>query len=140
MKLTFGIASIIDVLKFYYYLFELQIGFYIKIITWEYSESLGLWTLSIVRNSKLLENTTFGKLDLFPYSDEKREATTPLGLLERATLNHWSSFRNVVFCTCLEFRTMEKIHNPSDSEFIYHRQNSLDSTCKASLMLINDLI
>jgi hypothetical protein len=25
----------------------------------------GVWTLTIVRNSKLQENTTFGKLDLF---------------------------------------------------------------------------
>jgi hypothetical protein len=29
-------------------------------------KSLGLWTLSIVRYSKQLENTTFRKLDLFP--------------------------------------------------------------------------
>jgi hypothetical protein len=29
------------------------------------SESLGVRTLSIVRNSKTLENTTFRKLDLF---------------------------------------------------------------------------
>jgi hypothetical protein len=29
-------------------------------------ESLGLFTLSVVQNSKLLENTTFWKLDLFP--------------------------------------------------------------------------
>jgi hypothetical protein len=29
-------------------------------------ESLGFWTFSIDQNSKLLENATFWKLDLFP--------------------------------------------------------------------------
>jgi hypothetical protein len=31
-----------------------------------HSESLGLWTLSIVLNSKHVENTIFRKFDLFP--------------------------------------------------------------------------
>jgi hypothetical protein len=46
------------------------------------SEALGLWTLSIVRNSKLLQNTTFSKLELFPYSGEGRETPTLLVPLE----------------------------------------------------------
>jgi hypothetical protein len=33
----------------------------------QHSESLGLWTLSIVLNSNYLENITFRKLDLFPF-------------------------------------------------------------------------
>jgi hypothetical protein len=48
----------------------------------KHSESLGLWTLSIVRNSKL-ENTTFRKLDLFPSSDEGRE-TYSVGSLRKS--------------------------------------------------------
>jgi hypothetical protein len=35
------------------------------------SELPGFWTLSIVRYSKKLENTTFRKLDLFPSSGER---------------------------------------------------------------------
>jgi hypothetical protein len=34
------------------------------------SDSLGLWTLLIVRNPNQLENTTFRKLDLVPSSGE----------------------------------------------------------------------
>jgi hypothetical protein len=48
----------------------------------QHSESLGLWTLSIVRSSKYLENTTFRKLDLFPSQGEER-GTPLLGPLER---------------------------------------------------------
>jgi hypothetical protein len=40
--------------------------------------------------SKKLVNTTFRKLDLFPSSGEEGDRT-PLGPLERANLNHWSS-------------------------------------------------
>jgi hypothetical protein len=47
------------------------------------SESLGLWALTIVRNSNKLENTTFRKLDLVPSSGEVREDPTLLGPLER---------------------------------------------------------
>jgi hypothetical protein len=47
-----------------------------------HSESLGLCTLSIIRNSKLLENTRFRKLDLFPSSGELREIAILLGPLE----------------------------------------------------------
>jgi hypothetical protein len=39
------------------------------------SESLGLRTLSIVRNSNKLENIMFRKLDLFPSSGEEWEST-----------------------------------------------------------------
>jgi hypothetical protein len=38
------------------------------------------WTLSIVRYSKKLESTMFGKMDLFPSSAE-REDTYPVGSL-----------------------------------------------------------
>jgi hypothetical protein len=46
-----------------------------------------LRTLSIIRNSKLLENTSFQKLDLFPISGEGRETLTLLGPLGIANLN-----------------------------------------------------
>jgi hypothetical protein len=39
----------------------------------------------------ILENTTFMKLNVFSYSDEKRETPTLLGLLERAEFNHWTN-------------------------------------------------
>jgi hypothetical protein len=37
-----------------------------------------------------LENTTFGKLDQFPSSDEW-ETPTLLGPLERSTFSHWTT-------------------------------------------------
>jgi hypothetical protein len=45
-------------------------------------ESLGFWTLPIVRNSKYQENTNA------PSSVEGRETSTLSGPLERASLNH----------------------------------------------------
>jgi hypothetical protein len=54
------------------------------------SESLSMRTLSIVRKSNELENTTFRELDLFPSSYEERETSTMLGPIERANLNHWT--------------------------------------------------
>jgi hypothetical protein len=56
------------------------------------SESLGLRTLSLVRDSKKLENKAFQKLDLFPSSGKEREMPTLLGPLERANLNHQMLF------------------------------------------------
>jgi hypothetical protein len=53
------------------------------------SDLLGFRTLSIVRSSKKLENTTFRKLDLFLSSGEGGEIPTLFGPLERANLNHW---------------------------------------------------
>jgi hypothetical protein len=44
-----------------------------------HSQSLRLRTVSIVRNSNKLENTTFRNLDLFPSSGEERETHTVLG-------------------------------------------------------------
>jgi hypothetical protein len=35
---------------------------------------------------------TFRKLDLFPSADDGRKIPTPLSPLERANLNHWTSF------------------------------------------------
>jgi hypothetical protein len=50
-----------------------------------YSESLSLLTLFIVRNSKQLENTTFQKLNLFPFIMEGRETSTLLCPLESSS-------------------------------------------------------
>jgi hypothetical protein len=44
--------------------------------------------LLVARNSKQLENTTFRKLDLFPFSSQERVTTTLLGPLEIANLKH----------------------------------------------------
>jgi hypothetical protein len=41
--------------------------------------------------SGILENTTFRKMDLFPFSDEGGGEVTQLGPLERANLNHWTT-------------------------------------------------
>jgi hypothetical protein len=57
-----------------------------------HSELLDFWTLSIVRYSKKLENTTFRKLDLFPSSGEVWETPTQLGPLERADLDQSSDW------------------------------------------------
>jgi hypothetical protein len=40
----------------------------------------------------MLENTTFQKLDLFPFSGEEKEMPTLLGPSERANLNHWTVY------------------------------------------------
>jgi hypothetical protein len=40
-------------------------------------ESLGFWTLSIIQNSKRLENTTFRKLNLFPSSSYTQQGHNP---------------------------------------------------------------
>jgi hypothetical protein len=52
---------------------------------------MGLWILSVIRNSKQLEKTTFRKLDFFPSSGERRETPTLLGRLETANRNHWAT-------------------------------------------------
>jgi hypothetical protein len=41
-----------------------------------HSGLMGFWTLSIIRYSKKQKNTTFWKLDLFPFSGEKAGDTT----------------------------------------------------------------
>jgi hypothetical protein len=94
---------------------------------------------ALFRNFKLLENTTFRKLNLFPSTGEWRETPTLLGPLEtanlqwlRLALSRWPntvgvslpspedrnrpSFRNVVFSSNLELRTMDKDHKSGDSE------------------------
>jgi hypothetical protein len=40
----------------------------------------------------MLEDITFGKLELFPSSGEGREIPTLSASLERANLNHWTEF------------------------------------------------
>jgi hypothetical protein len=84
------------------------------------------------RKSEYLENTTFRKLDMLPFSGERRETPTLLVPLDRANLSHCdatevspsshlkpetSNFRKVVFSSYLEFRTMNRVQNSSDSEF-----------------------
>jgi hypothetical protein len=48
----------------------------------------GLWLSPGFLN--IQENTTFQKLDLFPFSGEGRETHTLLGPLESANLHHWT--------------------------------------------------
>jgi hypothetical protein len=62
------------------------------------SELLGFWTLSIVRYSKELEKTAFGKLDLFP-SSGGGERPTLLGPLERANLKYWTTHVSITTAT-----------------------------------------
>jgi hypothetical protein len=73
------------------------------------------------------ENTVFWKLDLFPSSDEVGD-TPLLGFLESANLNpqieclpspenrNRSSFRNVLFSSCLECRAMDSVQKSRNSE------------------------
>jgi hypothetical protein len=71
-----------------------------------------------------MANTTLRKLDVFPSSGEGRDATTLLGLSEgpNRVVENTSSFRSVVFAIYLEFRTMDKVHRPSDlTSLIGHR-------------------
>jgi hypothetical protein len=63
-------------------------------------ESLGYRALSIVRNSKQPENTTFRKLDLFLTSDEGRETLCSVPQEE---------------LTSFTVMTKVKIQKPSDS-------------------------
>jgi hypothetical protein len=77
--------------------------------------SLALWPLSIVRNSELVENTTFRKSDLFPSSGEWKGTPTLLGPLVSVSFRSHEDgkrprFRNVVFSGCLAFRTMGPVH------------------------------
>jgi hypothetical protein len=86
------------------------------------SKSVGLWTLSIVCDSKQPENTMLRELDLFPSSGEGREVLTmlcPSVQLSRFDLSkgpNRPSFRNVVFFNYPEFRTKYKVQKPSVSE------------------------
>jgi hypothetical protein len=80
------------------------------------SESLGLWTLSIVRNSKELQHTALRKLDLFPSSGERTGTSTVLGPIPSPEDGNRSSFRNVVFSSCFELQTMDKGCKLNDSE------------------------
>jgi hypothetical protein len=66
------------------------------------SDSLGLWTLAIVRNSNQLPNL-WGLLFL-------RGPTEKVLWKQKK-----SSFRSVVFSSNLEFWMMGKVHKPSDS-------------------------
>jgi hypothetical protein len=54
----------------------------------KHQESLDVFTLSIVRNYKQLENSMFRKLYLFPSSEVGWKTPTVLGLLGRANFNH----------------------------------------------------
>jgi hypothetical protein len=99
----------------------------------EQAESKEFWRrciLFIVRNSKQLENTTFRKLHLVsvfrwggrhPVGSFRKSSTPSLDPTEYMTpSSHLKtktpSFWNVVFSTCLEFRTMDKFHRLIYSE------------------------
>jgi hypothetical protein len=58
---------------------------------------------------QITANTTFRKLDLFASSSERKETPALFGPLERANLNNWKKFS-----IYLEFRTLVKVHKPSD--------------------------
>jgi hypothetical protein len=49
------------------------------------------WVFGLGPSSAILKNTTFRKLDLFP-SSGKGVGDTPLGQLERANFNHWTTY------------------------------------------------
>jgi hypothetical protein len=96
------------------------------------SESLGFWTLSIVRNSKYKKTHRF--IDWICFRPQVMgETPTLLGPLERANLYHRirvssppppqspengnrSSFRKRCVFLHLEFRTMENVYKCSNSE------------------------
>jgi hypothetical protein len=72
----------------------------------------------------------FRKLDLFPWSGERKKATTFFGPFERTNLNqqtscflhfnrNTSSFRIVVFPSYLDFLTMDKVEKLCDSHVIF---------------------
>jgi hypothetical protein len=122
------------------------------------SELLSFRTLSVVRYSKKLENTTIRKLDLFPFSCEEGD-TYSVGSLERVNLNHWTlalskgpnrvsvssspedgnraSFRNVMFSSLFRIPD-DKIQNPSNFEWYKQSSEPFRITSeKWSLCLIN---
>jgi hypothetical protein len=127
-----------------------------------YSESLGVWDLSIVRYSKQLTPPTFRELDMFPSSGEGRKTPTLLGPLERANLNRlygtqqsrclppliWlrkqSQFRKIAFYSYWEYRTMDKVyesgdsecHTPSSEPFKIHRLLSAYRTPRAAFYCV----
>jgi hypothetical protein len=88
-------------------------------------------TLSIVRYSKNLENTTFRKLDLFPSSGEGRDTYSVgsrrkievsskgpnrVGVSPSPEDGNRFSFRNDVLSRYLEYLTMDKVQKPCNSE------------------------
>jgi hypothetical protein len=93
---------------------------------------MGFGTMPIVRNSIELENITFRKLDMFPSLEYARGHLLCWVQLLRLALSkgpnrvsfflsspedgNRSSLRNIVFSGSLEFRTMDKVPKPSDSE------------------------
>jgi hypothetical protein len=92
-----------------------------------HSESVGLWTMSIVRNSKWLEKKTmFRKLDLFPFSGDWGDwRWLRLALPKGSNILDVSfpspedgnrfGFRNIVISSHLVFLTIDKVHKLSES-------------------------
>jgi hypothetical protein len=72
------------------------------------------WTLSVVGNSKLVENTLFRKLGMFLSSGERRKVPTQLSPSESGNLSDWTVSS---YTCCLEFQTMGKFQRPCDSDF-----------------------
>jgi hypothetical protein len=77
-----------------------------------HSESLGFCATSIVRNSILEENTVFRKVDLFlSWGESSLSVYRP-----SPEKGNRPCFRNVVFSSNLEFRSMDLVHKPRDPE------------------------
>jgi hypothetical protein len=68
-----------------------------------------VWFLDFVHRPEfqIIENTTFRKIDLFPFSGEGSETPALLGLLERDNLNHWTLLMDLTehVSPCLHLRT-----------------------------------
>jgi hypothetical protein len=65
----------------------------------------------------------FQNLSLFPSSGKGGHLFCPL-----SDDGNRFSFRNFVFPRYLEFRAMDKVHNPSNLSAVHHHQNLMDST------------
>jgi hypothetical protein len=91
------------------------------------SESLGFWTLSIVRNSKYKTTQRFGNWMFPPSGEGGGETPTLLGYLKTANLNHWigrwTKSRNPVILSAIHHR-----QNPSDSKISFAGVKGLDDS------------
>jgi hypothetical protein len=52
------------------------------------------WIFGLCSSFGILKNTTFQKMNLFPFSGEGFEAPALLGPLEGANLCHWTAYVN----------------------------------------------
>jgi hypothetical protein len=72
------------------------------------------WVFGLCPSSGILNNTTFRKLDLFPSAGEGWKTPTQLDPLER----EWKRIQFPKRCVFyfLEYRMMDKVQKPSNSE------------------------